>query len=199
LEFYQLSVVTISKTPLNPIRREISIMANIKFVHGEEFHTGTYRKFYVKGLEKWQVEDSSIEIKKKPSWNEKDDEEFFPRDERNDYYYNGYCCNAIPERTLFTIFTRYGDYQGQGAKVADDIEFFICCTDDQIELNWNDTFSPCFCQGNFKIVAKAVSKTKALQLMTWWIYSPDNSLAFAEHCALHIDKKGMRQVPPINK
>jgi hypothetical protein len=64
-------------------------MANIEFIHGQESHTSTWRKFYVKGLEKWKVSEDFDE-------------------ERNDkhYCYNGYCCNAILEGTLLRSFLK---------------------------------------------------------------------------------------------
>lgn len=151
-------------------------MATIEFVHGQESHTSTWRKFYVKGLEKWKVAEDFDE-------------------ERNDkhYCYNGYCCIAIPEGILFTIFSQAGDKRG-----TDHFEFYICeCTDDQVQSTIE--LSPCFCRGNFRIIAQGLTKIKASRLMDWWINSRDKSLMFAEHCASHIDKRGLKQIPPINK
>ena len=149
-------------------------MANIEYVHGCESHTSTWRKFYVRGLEEWKAKEDFAQ-------------------ERNDkhYCYNGYCCNDVPEGCVFTVFCQAGNKRG-----TDTFEFYICeSTNDQVETI---QLSPCYCQGNFRIIAQGLTKTKAPRLMDWWINSPDKSLAFAIHCANYIDKRGLKKIPPIN-
>ena len=148
-------------------------MANIDFLHGLESHSSTWAKFYVRGLEKWKVKEDFD-------------------GERNDkhYTYNGYCCIDIPEGKLFTIFSQAGNKFG-----CDSFEFYICVTTHaQIE---SITLDPCFCTGNFKIIAQGKTKIKGQRLMDWWVNSADKSLKFAEHCAAYIDKRGLKQLPPI--
>lgn len=150
-------------------------MSNIEFVQGQESHSSNWGKYYVKGLEKWQVkEDFECEI--------------------NDRHhnYNGYVCNDVPEGTIFTIFEQSGNKHG-----TDTFYFLICqATDEQVEKDKAD-YGRAFIEGNFKILVRAEGKTKAPRLMGWWNDSKDHSLAFANHCAIYINKRGIKELPPL--
>lgn len=149
-------------------------MANIEFVQGQEQHSSSWGKFYVKGLEKYQVK-----------------EEFDENRKDNHHSYQGYTCLNVLEGTMFTIFAQSGDKRG-----TDDYRFYICvatdvCVEKKSGHGW--------CEGNFEIVAQGTTLTKAPRLMGWWINSPIKTHKFAQHCAAFIDKRGVKVLPPIRE
>ena len=145
-------------------------MSNIEFVQGQESHSSSWGKFYVKGLEKWQVK-----------------EDFTENRQDKHHSYQGYSCLEIPENTVFSVFAQSGDKRG-----TDDYRFYVCATtDSQTEdikgYGWID--------GNFKVVAMGETKTKAPRLLGWWANSPIKTLEFAQKCAVYIDKRGIKDLP----
>lgn len=150
-------------------------MSNIEFVQGQESHSSNWGKYYVKGLESWQV---------------KEDFEENCSDKHSSY--QGYVCLDIPEGTVFTIFEQSGDKHGN-----DTFNFTICQAIDEIMGEDKAQYGSGFVTGNYKIIAQGLGKTKAPRLMGWWTESNDKSLAFALHCAKFIDKRGLKVLPQM--
>lgn len=151
-------------------------MANIEFIEGNESHSSYWGKFYIKGLEDFEVrEDFDGEI------------------HDNHHSYTGWVCNNLPEGQIFTIFEQNGNKRG-----TDTFIFAICIAGDAEFYDWKPQYGSGFIRGNFKLICKADSKTKAPRLMDWWTKG-DGSLAYAQHCAAHIDKRGLKELPPMPK
>lgn len=58
------------------------------------------------------------------------------------------------------------------------------------------------CTGNFKVICQGEGKVKASRLMSWWNEQKPASvdpLLFAEHCAKYIDKRGIKDCPPMEE
>lgn len=149
---------------------------NIEFVQGYETHSSNWGKYYVKGLEEYQVKEDFEQNKKD-----------------NHHSYQGYVCLDIPDGTMFTIFEQSGDKRG-----TDCFEFLICVVDQGVIGEHQGGYPDGFCTGNYRIVAEAKTKTLAPRLMGWWIDSPLKTLDWAEHCAAHINKRGLKNIPSIN-
>lgn len=146
----------------------------IEFVQGNETHSSNWGKYYVKGLEKWQVSED------------------FPENCKDNHHsYQGYVASGIEEESIFTIFEQNGDKRG-----TDEFFFSICKTtgSDSEDIS---NYGKGFCKGNFEIIVRGEGKTKAPRLMKWWIESSDNSLEFAEHCAKYIEKRGIKELPSL--
>ena len=148
---------------------------NIEFVQGAEQHTSNWGKFYLKGLEKWQVK-----------------EDFSENCHDRHHSYQGYVCLDIPEGTLFTIFEQSGSKRG-----TDEFYFLICSTCSET-CEVKAEYGKGRCIGNYQIIAEGIGKVKAPRLMDWWINSPVHILEFALHCAAHIDKRGLKNLPTID-
>ena len=134
-----------------------------------------WEKYYVKGLEKWEVKEDFSENR---------------RDKHHSY--QGYVCLDVPEGTVFTIFEQNGDKQGTGTFI-----FSICRATDE-KVNSDDSeYGSGFCKGNYEVLVSANTKTLAPRLMGWWTDSNDKSLAFAEHCKAHIGKRGLKTLPAM--
>jgi hypothetical protein len=150
-------------------------MANIEFVQGNESHSSNWGKYYVKGLESFQCkEDGSYD--KHSSYTE-------------------YQCNDIPEGVVFTIFEQSGNKRG-----TEVFNFRICVADDSQVFTNAANYGDGNCAGNYRVVAEGVGATKAPRLMSWWTDQfPKNAdrLAFAQHCAEYIDKRGIKDVPAM--
>lgn len=150
-------------------------MANLEFVQGQESHSSYWGKFYVKGLEQWQVKED------------------FPENQQTKHNsYQGYTCLDIPEQTVFSVFYQDGDKRG-----TDNFYFAICCTSHDYVEKIIQEYTGCWIEGNLKIIAKGEGKVKAPRLMKWWIDSTQKTLEFAEHCAKYIDKRGIKELPPL--
>lgn len=147
---------------------------NIEFVNGQESHTSYWGKFYVKGLETWEVK-----------------EDFAENCHDKHHSYQGYVCLDVPEGTMFSIFEQNGNKRG-----TDDYIFRICqVTEDVTTID--SIYGSGKITGNFKVVATSGnSKTKAPRLFAWWKDSADHSYEFACACAAHIDKRGQKN-PPV--
>ena len=149
---------------------------NIEFVQGRESHTSNWGKFYVKGLEPWAVRED------------------FPED-RNDrhHQYSGRVCPDVPQGTWFTIFEQNGNKRG-----TDTFVFSICrVTAEKIET-YNAEYGSGKILGNYEVVVQATGKTKAPRLMGWWQSRPQGRDAqWAIYCANHINKRGCKDLPPL--
>lgn len=151
-------------------------MANIEFVQGSESHSSSWGKYYIKGLEKYQVKEEQ------PGGNQYDKHQS----------YTGYVCLDIPEGTMFSIFEQSGNKRG-----TDTYKFSICVTSDAQYSDNEAKYGNGFVKGNWEIVAEAEDKIKSPRLMNWWIESKDKSLAFAQWCAANINKRGIKELPPM--
>lgn len=158
---------------------------NIEYVLGQEQHTESWAKFYVKGLEKWAVKED------------------FPENISDNHHgYQGYTCLDIPDGAIFTVFDQSGDKRG-----TQDFNFYICQTSaDALDVTASSGRGRC--QGNFRNICAGEGKTKAPRLMDWWIgfvgeddaskASNKEKVAFALHCAAHINKRGIKELPPLS-
>lgn len=148
---------------------------NIEFRQGSESHSSTWAKFFVKGLEDWAVKEETLSD--------------------NHSSYQEYVCLDVPEGTIFTAFEQDGTKRG-----TDTFRFSICTADNEAsELKASYTSSG-WTIGNFKVLVKAEGKVKAPRLMDWWLDNgqPRNpTLEYALHCAAHIDKRGLKNLPPF--
>jgi hypothetical protein len=152
-------------------------MATVEFVHGQESHSSNWGKFYIKGLEPYQVrEDHQGEL------------------HDNHHNYTGYDAVNIPEGILFTVFEQNGNKRG-----TDTFIFAICITTNEQVSEWETEYGNGFCKGNYKEIVRADSLTKAPRLMGWWIDSPEKTLEMAEWMAECINKRGLRDLPPLRK
>jgi len=148
---------------------------NIEYVIGQESHSSNWGKFYVKGLEAYQVK-----------------EDFEENTSTNHEQYQGYVCLDVPKGTVFTIFEQSGDKRGTST-----FWFTICATDEVVSSD-DSQYGSGKCSGNYRIIARGSTITKAPRLMKWWIDSANKSIKFAEHCAAFIDKRGIKDIPKIN-
>lgn len=146
----------------------------LEFVQGQESHSSYWGKFYIKGLEKFQVA-----------------EDFMQNRRDRHHSYQGYVVLGAPSGTLFSIFEQNGSKRG-----TETFRFAICVIADEF-CDWQTEYGAGFVRGNFKIIAKADSRIKAPRLMGWWNNGGDQSLELAEHCAAYIDKRGMKELPPM--
>ncbi|MEB3831891.1 hypothetical protein [Phormidium sp. CCY1219] len=156
---------------------------NLEFIQGQEQHSSTWAKFYVRGLEEWQVKE----------------------DGRSDNHSNylEYVCLDVPENTVFTVFEQDGTKRG-----TDGFHFWICKTSREINRIEADYESGAMVSGNFEIVCHGEGKTKAPRLMDWWVgftgksddkgRSQTQKLAFAYHCAENINKRGLKKIPDFS-
>lgn len=150
----------------------------IEFVVGNESHTSYWGKFYVKGLEKWEV---------------KEEHDSNRRDRHHAYQF--FVAEA-PERTIFTIFEQDGNKRG-----TDNWIYKICVVVPATEpaVEHKAAYGDGFCNGNYMVVAQASGKIKAPRLMDWWDKRPKgvDLLAYAQHCAEWIEKRGVKDAPPM--
>jgi hypothetical protein len=146
----------------------------IEFVVGSEQHTSYWGKFYVKGLEQWEV---------------KEDHEANRRDNHHSYQF---LMAEAPSGTLFAVFEQNGNKHG-----TDEWNYSICVVEPGQQREIDAAYGEGFCHGNYRVVAMASSKIKAPRLMDWWSNRPKDvdQLAYAEHCAVWIEKRGIKDVP----
>jgi hypothetical protein len=148
-------------------------MSNIEFIQGQESHSSNWGKYYVKGLEAWQVKEDGQYTKHET--------------------YTEYQCNDVPEGTVFTIFEQSGNKRG-----TDTFIFSICVTTDETVNTDDSAYGDGKIAGNFKILLQATGKVKAPRLMNWWeARGKKDPVKYAEHCAAYIDKRGIKELPPI--
>lgn len=146
---------------------------SIEFKSGKEEHSSSWGSFYVKGLEEWREKDL--------------DSDFNRYDAHHSY--TQYMCDSVPEGQVFSVYVRDGDKKGTKTS-----EFYICKVSDGAGHIFNH-YTQCDCSGNFEVVAKGLTKTKAPRLMAWWNGNGEKSLALAERCAKYIDTRGQKELP----
>lgn len=147
----------------------------IEFIHGQEWHSSTWEKFYVKGLEKLQAEEEMDGTR---------------RDNHHDY--RGYACNA-PNGTVFSVWSSCGRKARTEAKM-----FAICVADTESDSHINGVANgPCYVDGNFRVIVQAETAVKAQRLLGWWMARPQNSdpLEYASRCAKYIGVRGTKILP----
>jgi len=150
----------------------------LEYVVGSEQHTSNWGKFYIKGLEKWEVK------------------EYHNRNIRDKHH--SYQCLVVnaPERTVFTIFEQSGGKHDTGTW-----NFWICVVlpDDEPTTEYSASYGRGFCNGSYAIVAQATGKIKSPRLMDWWQARPHDAdeLSYAQHCAEWIEKRGAAVLPPM--
>lgn len=151
----------------------------LEYVVGNESHTSYWGKLYIKGLEKWEV---------------REDHDRNRRDRHHSY--QCYVTNA-PAKTVFTIFEQDGSKRG-----TDNWIYKICVVLPESEptVEYEAAYGSGFCNGNYAIVAQASGKVKAPRLMDWWDKRPTDGdlLAYAQHCAEWIEKRGIKDLPPMS-
>lgn len=152
---------------------------NIEFVEGKEQHSSFWGKYYVKGLEPYQVEED------------------FDQNIRDAHHsYQGYVCNDVPEGTIFTIFEQNGDKHG-----TDVMYFSIWEVTAEAVHRDPAQYGRGFCTGNMRRLLLADTKLKASRLMDWWDKKPSDPArlrAFVDHCATYIVKRGVKELPPFD-
>lgn len=152
-------------------------MATIEYINGQESHTSNWGKFYVRRLERLVV---------------REDHDRNRHD--NHHQYQCYVGNDVPSGTVFTIFYQDGNKRG-----TDTWHYMLCVVDDAadeqtIEYDYTSTYIT----GRFRVICKAVGKVKAPRLMGWWdARGTADPLAYAEHCAAWIDKRGVAVLPAM--
>lgn len=150
---------------------------NIEFIEGNERHSSWWYKFYVKGLEGYQVE-----------------EDFDQTVNDRHCKYKGYMCLNIPENTVFSVFRQDGNKRG-----TDEMDFWICRVTPEKAGEIKAT-RVAFCTGNFEIICHASGRVKAPRLLGWWADNKGlQSLEFARFCAEHIAKRGVKDLPPFER
>ncbi len=150
-------------------------MSNIEYINGQESHSSSWGKYYVKGLENWGVK-----------------EDFSENRQDKHHSYQGFAAIEIPEGAIFTVFEQSGDKRG-----TDTYVFTVCQAVDDCFTDDVSGYGSGKCTGNFKILVRAATKTTAPRLMQWWINSPVKTLEFAQHCANYITKRGIKELPPM--
>jgi len=149
----------------------------IEFMVGNESHTSYWGKFYVKGLEKWEV---------------REEHDGNRRDRHHSYQF---LMADAPTGAIFTIFEQNGNKRG-----TDEWIYSICIVrNDGANLETKANYGEGFCTGPYDIIAQATGKIKAPRLMDWWSKRPAgvDALAYAQHCAAWIDRRGIKDLPAM--
>ena len=175
-----LFVQFVSGSPRFVSKKVKKMTGNVEFINGNEHHSSFWGKFYVKGLEKWQV---------------KEDGEYDRHNSNTEYV-----AIDIPEKTIFTVFEQDGNKRG-----TDAYYFHICYIDrscySEIIPEYHGTER--YLKGNFSILASGKGKTKAPRLMNWWLEkSPNMSQSqkwdYAILCGESIKKRGVKEAPRLS-
>ena len=156
--------------------KPVTELGNIEFIEGNEWHSSWWYKFYVKGLESYQVEED------------------FPQAVHDRHCkYKGFVCLDVPSETVFSVFRQDGNKRG-----TDEFDFWLC----QVATGSIEKIQAAkvaFVGGNFKIICHASGKVKAPRLLGWWADNKGlHSLDFARHCAENIVKRGIKELPPFD-
>ncbi len=149
----------------------------IEYVSGTESHTSYWGKFYVKGLEKLVVKEDHA------------------RNGRGNHASYQCYVGEIPAGTVFTVFEQSGNKRGTDCYI-----YRICQADPNApEISIESVYGSGMISGRFVILAQANSKVKAPRLMSWWDARPADidPAAWAQHCAAHIDKRGLAEIPVL--
>lgn len=147
------------------------------YVSGNEQHSSSWGKFYVKGLEKFVVKEDHVS-------------------NRHDNHHNYQCWEGeVPMGTVFTVFEQDGDKHG-----TDTFKFTILqAVEDGDEQHIRASYGSGEMSGHWIVLASADTKTKAPRLMDWWQKKPANvdAAIWAKHLAQYIDKRGVKNVPEM--
>lgn len=106
----------------------------IEYVVGSESHTSYWGKFYVKGLESWEV---------------KEEHDANRRDGHHSY---AFLMADAPQGTVFTIFEQNGSKRG-----TDEFIFKICVVTGSDSIEHKATYGSGFCNGNYEVQRKSQS------------------------------------------
>ena len=154
-------------------------MQQLEYVTGKEQHTSNWESCFIFGLD--------AHVTREDHANNRRD---------NHHNYQCYAGSAVPDGVIFTVLYKTGDKRGTQAQ-----EFFVAVTDSsQPEQTYTfpSSYRQVFITGRFKIIAFADTATKAPRLYEWWQARGNaNPLAYAQHCANHIDKRGLKALPPM--
>lgn len=167
-------------------------MANLEYTVGSESHSSYWGKFYVKGLEQWEVKEGG-EWTKHTSYAE--------------------LVAETPDEKMFTVFNQSGNKRG-----TKNFTFYLCETRSAGNTLSNRITGGCYgdtaeIHGNFMILCRGEGKIKAPRLMDWWIKRVEKCAVwkneetgllkkgtlqrFAFWCAEHIEKRGLKDLPPM--
>lgn len=107
--------------------------------------------------------------------------------------YSCFVAGDVPDGTIFTI----GEYDG-GIGNAYLCKFSICEAASGEKNEERAMYGNGFIEGNYRVVARADAPIKATRLFDWWEKGGvEQTLAYAEHCAAHIEKRGLKHLPPM--
>lgn len=159
----------------------------IEYKVGSENHSSYWGKFYVKGLEKFEVKEGAE----------------YDKHER----YTEFAANA-PSETVFTIFSQNGNKRG-----TQDFDFYICevVPGEEKKITGGCYGKSAWCQGSFLVLAHGQGPIKAARLMNWWqklaekcgAHMADGKLKkgtkkkFATWCKSHLEIRGLKELPDL--
>lgn len=152
------------------------MVQDIEFVQGQESHSSSWGKLYVKGLEEWQIK-----------------EDFEENIQDKHHSYQGFVACEIEDNTIFTIFEQSGDKRGTHV-----FKFSILRADSSLEkTKYQPEYGEGFLEASFEVIAEGLTKVKAPRLLGWWSESSKKDIDFARHCAIYIKKRGVKNLPPM--
>lgn len=148
----------------------------LEFLVGAETHSSNWGKFYIHGLEPWAI---------------KEDHEKTRDDNHHKYWFN---VAAPPTGTVFTIFEQNGSRTSRG-----DFVFTICRVTAGEDRSYHASYGQGFLIGPYEVIAEGIGETKGPRLLGWWKDKPANidNDTYAEHCAKHINVRGLKYPPRI--
>lgn len=153
---------------------------SIEYVSGEDSHDSSWGKFWVFGLKGDRKRGGT------------------PKADKLTTYHRFIC--SVPAGTVFTIFEEDGEFAA-----PDTYNFRICQASQEVNVI-RSAFDPeRYCSGNFEIICDGAGKTKGRKLFDWWksfvgdedTRTNEEKLAFAAHCYAHLNKKGIKTLPPF--
>lgn len=149
----------------------------IEYIVGSETHSSNWGKFYVKGLEKYEV---------------KEDNDANRRDGHHSYQF--LMVPNAPTNTVFTIFEQSGNKHG-----TKEYTFILCAVDPNLDGRFVASYGDGLVTGGFYEIGRASGPIRVPRLMGWWDKRPTNGdlLAYAYHCAKHINIRGTMALPPM--
>jgi hypothetical protein len=149
-------------------------MKTIEYTIGSEHRSSNWGKFFIQGLEDWKCGESFVKNSKE--------------------FYTDYCCNNVPEDTVFTVFDQSGDKYSP--KV---FQFWILAVGGQTDNIVESSFGSGKVQGDYRTLAYARGQLKACRLMDWWNTKPTHTdrLEYAIKCGEYIQKRGVKDCPSI--
>lgn len=138
----------------------------IEYVQGEESHTSSWGKFYIKGNDGIKVDS--------------------PANHRDRHHSYQAWMDVSP--TVFSVWAQSGNKYS-----ADGTHFYIC--QGSTEENKITGYAGCHVTGGFEILAEAHTKHLATRLLQWWIRRPPDvdPVAYAKHLAECIKVRGLKE------